>query len=544
VQPAAVILAFVVVGTVLTTWHTLRVGNFPGRIDYLMLMASGCWWAISAFFDVSASDPAAKIFYSELAWYGIITTPISWMLFMAAYTRGSDLPNASVHTGLSITAGLAVLTMAMTNDLHRLIYVAVTPDPTPAYPHQLHYEHGSVFFAAMIAIYFFMSLTAVRTFWAAIHAPRIHRAQFFGLLISAMVPWVANAAYNFAGVRVFGFDPTPLAYVVVPMIYSILVSRNQFLSLAPVAISAVVAAHPDGILVISGNGLIAETNAAMRAIFDDRQLVGKPFSELGTTFGSADRASLFDGSDMVRRWQRGERTYEVRTVVVDAVRHSQSVAYVLRDITDYLRAQESLQVSTRLMEERLEANLRLQEQLHEMAHRDSLTGLNNRRILENISDRLIDSADAIGQSLVAVSLDLDHFKRLNDTYGHKAGDDALVAIAGVLTRSLRPGEVAVRMGGEEFLVLMPHADIEEARARAEAWRAVIRAQPVATSLGAAEITFSAGISAYPDTAASFEQMLQQADKAVYAAKRAGRNRVVVARQPGELADGRIRSALS
>lgn len=541
-QPAAVILAFVVVGTVLTTWHTLRVGNFPGRTDYLMLMASGCWWAVCAFFDVSATDPASKIFYSELAWYGIITTPISWMLFMAAYIRGSDLPSTSLYTGLSIAAGLVVLTIAMTNDLHHLIYVAVTPDPSPAYPHQLRYDHGPVFFAAMIAIYFFMLMTAIRTFWAAIHAPEVHRAQFIGLLVSAMVPWAANAAYNFAGIRVFGFDPTPLAYVVVPMIYSILVSRNQFLSLAPVAINAVVTAHPDGILVISGNGLISEANAAMRAIFDDRQLVGKPFSELGTPFGPADRASLFDGSELVHRWRRGERTYEVRTVVVEAARYSQSVAYVLRDITDYLRAQENLQISTRLMEERLEANLRLQEQLHEMAHRDSLTDLNNRRILENISDRLIDAADAIGRSLVAVSLDLDHFKRLNDTYGHKAGDDALVAMAGVLARSLRPGEVAVRMGGEEFLVLMPHADIEEARARAEAWRAVIRSQPVMTSLGPAEFTFSAGIAAYPDTAASFEQMLQQADKAVYAAKRAGRNRVVIARQPNEAGDGRVRSA--
>ncbi|PKR87727.1 hypothetical protein CXZ10_18550 [Pleomorphomonas diazotrophica] len=541
-QPAAVILTLVVVGTAATTWHTLRIGSFPGRTDYLMLMASGCWWAICAILDVSSDAPALKLFYSELAWYGIITTPISWMLFMSAYVRGADLPSASLYTGLSVAAGLAMLAIATTNDLHHLVYVAVTPDPTPAYPHQLHYEHGSVFFAAMIAIYFFMALTAIRTLWAAIHAPPVHRAQFAGLLLSAMVPWAANAAYNFAGVRILGFDPTPLAYVVVPVIYSFLVSRNQFLSLAPVALGAVFSAHPDGILVVSGNGLVAEANAAMRAIFDGKPLVGKPFSSLGTSFGPADGASLFDGNNQVRRWRRDGRIYEVRTVAVDAARQSESVAYVLRDITDYLRAQESLQISTRLMEERLEANLRLQEQLHDMAHRDSLTGLNNRRILETISDRLIDNADAVGRSLVAVSLDLDHFKRLNDTFGHKAGDDALVAMAGVLTRSLRPGEVAVRMGGEEFLVLMPHADIEEARARAEAWRAVIRSQPVATSLGAAEITFSAGISAYPETAASFEQMLQQADKAVYAAKRAGRNRVVVARQPGEAADGRMRSA--
>ncbi len=541
-QPAAVILALVVVGTCATTWHTLRIGSFPGRTDYLMLMASGCWWAICAILDVSADEPAMKLFYSELAWYGIITTPVSWMLFMAAYIRGSDLPNASSHTGFCIAAGVTVLAIAITNDLHHLIYVAVTPDPTPAYPHQLLYEHGSVFFAAMIAIYVFMALTAIRTLWAAIKAPPVHRAQFAGLLLSAMVPWAANAAYNFAGLRVFGFDPTPLAYVVVPVIYSFLVSRNHFLTLAPVALSAVVAAHPDGILVVSGTGLIAEANAAMRRIFGGGQLVGQSFSGLGTTFGPADRASLFDGSELVRRWHRGDRTYEVRTVVIDGARYSHSVAYVLRDITDYLRAQEGLHLSTRLIEERLEANLRLQEQLHEMAHRDSLTGLNNRRILENIADRLVESADDVGRSLVAVSLDLDHFKRLNDTFGHKAGDDALMAVAAVLSRSLRPGEVAVRMGGEEFLVLMPHADIEEARARTEAWRAVIRAQPVATSQGAAEITFSAGIAAYPDTAASFEQMLQQADKAVYAAKRAGRNRVVVARQPNELGDGRVYSS--
>ncbi len=540
-QPAAVILALVVVGTAATTWHTLRIGSVPGRTDYLMLMASGCWWAICAILDVSSDTPELKLFYSELAWYGIVTTPTSWMLFMCAYVRGSDLPNASFYTGLSIAAGLAMLGVAITNELHHLVYVSVTPDPTPNYPDQLYYEHGPVFFAAMISIYFFMALTTAHTIRAAIHAPPVHRAQFIGLLISAMVPWVANIAYNLAGIRVFGFDPTPLAYVVVPVIYSFLVSRNQFLSLAPVALSAVVAAHPDGILVVSGNGLIAEANAAMRSIFDGNLSIGQPFSSLGTNFGPADRASLFDGGELVRRWQRGDRIYEVRTVVVGGVRHSESVAYVLRDITDYLRAQESLHVSTRLMEERLEANLRLQEQLHEMAHRDSLTGLNNRRILESISDRLIDNADATGRPLVAVSLDLDHFKRLNDTCGHKAGDDALVALAGVLTRSLRPGEVAVRRGGEEVLVLMPHADIEEARARAEAWRAVIRSQPVKTSLGMAEITFSAGISAYPDTAASFEQMLQQADKAVYAAKRAGRNRVVVSRLPGETGEGRLRS---
>jgi len=542
VQPAAVILALVIIGTAVTSWRTLRIGSFPGRTDYMMLMASSGWWAVSAILEVSAEAAPLKVFYSELAWYGIIATPISWMLFMTAYTRGSDLPNAALYTGLTIAAGLVMLTIAVTNDLHHLIYTAVIADPAADDLWRLRYERGPLYFAVMVAIYFFMALTTLRTLWAAIQAPPLHRGQFAGLLIVAAAPWAANAAYNLSSLHAFGFDPTPLALGIMPLVYNMLISRNRFLSLAPVALRAVIAAHPDGILVVSENGLIVEANAATQAIFDDGPLIGRRLSDLDAGFGPADQTSLFEGSELVRRWSRGNRTYEVRTVIIETGRRAQSFAYVLRDITDYLCVHESLRLSARLMEERLEANLRLQEQLHEMAHRDSLTGLNNRRILDEIACRLVKHADAAGRPLVAVSLDLDHFKRLNDTYGHKAGDDALVAMAAILARSLRPGEVAVRTGGEEFLVLMPDCDIEEARARAEAWRALIRAHPVGTGQGAAEITFSAGISAYPDTASSFAQMLQQADKAVYAAKRAGRNRVVVARQPADYGDRRMRSA--
>lgn len=541
-EPAAAILVIVVLGTIVTTWRTLRIANFPGRGDYLLLMASASWWSICAILELSSRQAEVRIFYSELAWFGITTTPIFWMLFVVAYVRGSDLSSGAVHTGLAIAAGLLVLVLAITNDLHHLIYTEIKPDPTPGFEARLSYGHGPAFFAVMLSIYFFMLLVTGRIIWAAILAPPVMRVQFAGLLISALLPWAANAAYNLGGLRVLGFDPTPLAFSITPLIYNFLISRNRFLTLAPVALKAVIASHPDGILVVANSGLIVEANEASKAIFGTDKLVGRDFSEFGLKIVSGDRSGLFGATGSTHHCQKNSRSYEVRKVAIDAGRRSECTAYVLRDLTEYLRAQEDLRVSTRLMEERLEANLRLQEQLHDMAHRDSLTGLNNRRILQDIGDRLIANSDAIGRSLIAVSLDLDHFKRLNDSFGHKAGDDALVAVATILSRSLRPGEVAVRMGGEEFLVLMPNADIEEARARAEAWRAVIRSEPVLTSHGSAEITFSAGISAYPETAATFEQLLQQADTAVYAAKRAGRNRVVIARQRIEFDDGTVRLA--
>jgi diguanylate cyclase (GGDEF)-like protein len=252
--------------------------------------------------------------------------------------------------------------------------------------------------------------------------------------------------------------------------------------------------------------------------------VGLPLDRLTDYFSRDDATAMLSDRDV---WCLGERWYEHRRVPVMDGTVERAHALVLRDVTAFMDTQRDLRVAAKLMEERLEANLRLHEQLREMALRDSLTGLYNRRIIEDIGDRLIANADATSKPLSAVSLDLDHFKQLNDSYGHKAGDDALVMVSGILSRSLRPNEVAIRMGGEEFLVLMPDVDVATAAARVEAWRTLLKIMPITTSRGEAFVEFSAGVGAYPDNASDFSSLMQKVDKAVYAAKNSGRDRVVI-----------------
>jgi diguanylate cyclase (GGDEF)-like protein/PAS domain S-box-containing protein len=178
------------------------------------------------------------------------------------------------------------------------------------------------------------------------------------------------------------------------------------------------------------------------------------------------------------------------------------------------------------------ANIRLREALRAQSIKDPLTGLYNRRYLAEMMEREIRRAVRAEQSLGVLMLDLDHFKKFNDTYGHDAGDTVLREAASFLTRSIRVEDIVCRYGGEEFVVILPTAELIAAQTRAERIRSKIRELAVlhqGQSLGM--ITVSVGVAALPQHGTSPKALLEAADAALYRAKREGRDRVVVAERP-------------
>ncbi|HWM46222.1 MAG TPA: diguanylate cyclase [Xanthobacteraceae bacterium] len=174
------------------------------------------------------------------------------------------------------------------------------------------------------------------------------------------------------------------------------------------------------------------------------------------------------------------------------------------------------------------SNLRLRESLSEQAMRDQLTTLFNRRYLAEALPREIRRAMRDYTPLSAAIMDVDHFKRLNDTQGHEAGDAVLKGIGEVLRASLRTRDVACRYGGEEFLLLLPDCDIVDARGRLQEILDEIKGRTF-TSRGQAlpSITLSCGIAQLADKLATGDALVAAADEALYAAKRAGRDRIVL-----------------
>lgn len=171
-------------------------------------------------------------------------------------------------------------------------------------------------------------------------------------------------------------------------------------------------------------------------------------------------------------------------------------------------------------------NLKLQHTLHEQSIRDVMTGLYNRRYVEEVIQLEQHRAVRHGISIGILLLDVDHFKKVNDTYGHEAGDEVLRGLGSLLEREFRDEDTACRYGGEEFLVVLPYANLEDCRARAEELRQKVQLNLKIPWQGKdLEITVSIGVALFPDHGATLHQVVDAADAALLRAKRQGRNRV-------------------
>lgn len=189
------------------------------------------------------------------------------------------------------------------------------------------------------------------------------------------------------------------------------------------------------------------------------------------------------------------------------------------------------------------SNIRLREMLKSQSIKDPLTGLFNRRYLEEILERESRRAARANQPLGLIMIDFDHFKNFNDTFGHVAGDNALRELSFALQKSVRTEDIVCRYGGEEFIVLLPSATEQATLNRAEAIRSRVEALSMADQAGTlGNITISAGVATFPKNGSLPAELLAAADAAMYQAKESGRNRVKVAGErlrPGQTTSQRL-----
>jgi diguanylate cyclase (GGDEF)-like protein/PAS domain S-box-containing protein len=233
--------------------------------------------------------------------------------------------------------------------------------------------------------------------------------------------------------------------------------------------------------------------------------------------------------EIINRNKSGELYYEDMTIA--PVRNEQGeithFIAIKQDITERKRIEVDLQDANRRLNFQMDEIKKLHEILQEQAMRDSLTGLYNRRFLEETLDRELAYAGRDNKNLCIAMIDVDNFKGFNDRYGHKAGDMILRSLGDILLANTRKSDVSCRFGGEEFVVVMPNAMAEGARKRAHHWRKAF--QLLQNSFNGQELqaTISVGIAVFPEHGETGEVVLNAADKALYEAKRRGKNRVTV-----------------
>ncbi|SFN23300.1 PAS domain S-box-containing protein/diguanylate cyclase (GGDEF) domain-containing protein [Formivibrio citricus] len=294
---------------------------------------------------------------------------------------------------------------------------------------------------------------------------------------------------------------------------------------------------------------INESDEKLRG-FPREQVVGQPASTLFTPEYAEYYVAL--GNERMRQENEGiitgTYTYQAQQIRADGTsiwvevvstpqRNEQGEIVfftgVTRDISERKKAEQTLKATNAKLSEQLQQIRELQAALQEQAIRDPLTGLFNRRYFDEAVEMELARAQREGYPVTFALLDLDHFKQINDTYGHQAGDEALKNMARILRESSRGSDIACRFGGEEFLLLLPNLGLEAAHNRAEAWRQRLANTEIHFGQFSFFITASIGLAAYPQHGRRADDLVRQADEALYRAKSSGRNQVIIAAYPPE-----------
>lgn len=299
------------------------------------------------------------------------------------------------------------------------------------------------------------------------------------------------------------------------------------------------------VLVVDNRAAPAERLRNLLAPRHEVTLVADPqqaFEAFGAAQGGYDLIVVnldLDGADGLRICSQLKSVETTRQtpilILVDPEDHQRLLRALDMGVNDYLirpidRQELLARVATQVRRHRYTEQLRLTVRASmEMAVTDALTGLYNRRYLETQLVQLIEQSVDRGKILSLLTLDIDFFKSVNDTYGHDAGDRVLQEVAGRIRASVRSADLACRTGGEEFVVVLPGADIAVAEKVGERIRKAIAAKPFMLGPGShLTVTASLGVSALTSAQESVEDLLKRADRALYRAKREGRNRVIPA----------------
>jgi diguanylate cyclase (GGDEF)-like protein/PAS domain S-box-containing protein len=433
-----------------------------------------------------------------------------------------------------------------TNDYHHLVHG----------PAQLWMVHGLAELKWSPGLWFhvdtvYMYLIIIAGVWflarSLSHNGDLHRSQIKIILAGACLPLIPNLAYlSPLSANLQNLDLSVVFFTLAGGVYYYAIIRHKFLDLIPVAHSILIKSMTDSVVVLDVQDRIVEMNPAA-ALFlgvSREGVVGRPAREI--LLGWREITQPFWDQLEVRTeiviTQNIPRYIDLNiTPLVDSKKRTTGRILVFRDITSRKQSESVLKDTNKTLHEQLDEISTLRDQLSEQATRDPLTNLYNRRYLEDKLSQELARASRENYPVCVIMVDIDRFKRVNDTCGHKVGDDVLQALASLIILHIRCFDSACRYGGEEFVIVMPKLSVETARERAEFLRREFANMPICCPDMKSRPTLSIGLAAYPRDGTNGDQLLNAADQAMYAAKSAGRNRTVIysdVAEKGELSNGK------
>ncbi len=491
--------------------------QIPGTGTFIILSLLSAVYVASFAVELSQTSIDGIWVATRFEYLGLAFIPAFWVSLVFMFSGRSRYLSPPLLVAM-FTWSAGILILVWTNGVHHLYYrtITLTAVGSPAV-----FTPGDLYPLAAISFYtsLVLGFLCLRNLGGSAVQRRFQRV----IIISASLACiVANSLYNL-GIRPAGIDFSPFGLTLGVAIMAIGLFRNRHLSLVPIARERVIESMQDAVVVLDSVDRILDFNPAARQMFP---LLGElsfgqicheassPCRELG----DALRLNPADIGDFSLKSGDEEKSFQFhRSTIRDHRGQILGSTIVINDKTDYIR---------------------LLGQMTEMATHDFLTGLFNRRRFSELAEAEVRRCVRYRHHISLVMFDIDHFKHINDTHGHRTGDAVLKEISTRAAQAIRTMDVLARVGGEEFMVMLPDTDGDGGQQTAERIRDAIRSRPIQIGNLALSITASFGLSSLPDDGllecwaddppiqAMLDQLMTQADDAMYQAKRAGRDQVV------------------
>ncbi|MFF2092306.1 histidine kinase N-terminal 7TM domain-containing protein [Paenibacillus sp. NPDC058174] len=487
--------------------------------------------------ELSAESLEEIKLWIKVEYWGLpFLPPISLLLIMQFLGMERYL-KPPLRIGLFVMPVVTVL-LVMTNDFHHFYYRSVEISRTasflkvdlvagPWYIIQGGYTFGCMFGGVVLLL----------LYWNRMKSS--YRLQHVTMLVGLLLPIAGDFAY-LGNLTPEGIDPIPVIMTITSAMYMYALAGKGLMNVAPIARDNLFESMGDGVLVLDMENRLVDYNPAAASVITkltansighsieplwrmhtDALLLDPREEELES---SARDVSAIQEEEVLWMLDGQAYYYQIRSSIVRKKGGQENgKLIVLIDVTE---------------------RVQLQEKLRYLAYHDGLTGVYNRSHFIQLSEKLLDEAVSANEPLAILLFDIDHFKRINDGYGHDVGDKALLHVVELCRGLLRSEDIFARYGGEEFVIAMPGLSLYEAAAAAQSIRAAIAAQPlVLTAMSQLQpqpqpppvvsITASFGVAVASSIGLSgggvtVSQTLSAADRALYEAKNSGRNTVRMA----------------
>lgn len=485
----------------------VKAKDAPGGKSYIRVTFLSSIFTYAYAFELASTSLSEMKFWLSIEYLIMPFIPI-FVLFMCIEYVGHKIKTWNYAL---FVIPLTTIFMMQTNELHHLYYRTIKVDRNGLFP-VLDLEWGPWFYVH--AIFLFVCLTIsvlilLREFRKSLF---MFRMQTLLMVAGLLIPVIAN--YFYLNDWSNGIDLGPISLSITFMFHGVALLTLQMFNVAPIARESVFESLKEGVIVLNQNRVIVDYNKAALNVIPtmSSHYIGKPIAEV-----------------LVQNPLLTEKLKEEQEC--DYTNFLESGATHFRINFSEVVNKSGLHVGKIVTFVDVTEKVRMEEKLKQLASLDGLTQLYNRTFFMKKSEMIFDDLMAYGGGVSIIMFDIDHFKKVNDTFGHEAGDIVLTHITSITKEELRVIDFMGRYGGEEFIICMPKTTLMEATYRANRIRQAIeesfttfneREILVTSSFGVSYVQMAAGEDRY-----SVQQLIRQADQALYAAKHKGRNCVEV-----------------